>query len=211
VNVLADQQLRQMHAEGRQIRDRLDGLTKPGKTVSTIRRAARDLSINLDYAWKSLRFADPARGFSEAELEQLCKWVRRYRRIVGRAMIGKLLTVPKRSRMTFAERMLREGWSLSELDAELARRYGRRKQGGRRPKMLENLKATLIGLDAKCLSWSRLADYLHQPRDTDPPGQRLVHLEDLPDDVRRSIVKVDRAIRELRQVVGSHLVQFRGR
>ena len=208
---VAEQQLREIYAEGQAIRDRLARQTKSGRTVLTIKSEAQKLGINVDYAWKSLKFADPVHGFSEDELDRLCKWVRQYRRIVGRAFVARLLTVPKRSRMKFTETMLRDGWTLSELDTELARRYGRRKHGGRRPKMLENLKDTLLGLDTKCLSWSRLADYLHQPRGADPPGQRQIHLEDLPDDIRRGIVTVDRAIRQLQQVVGNHLFQARGR
>jgi hypothetical protein len=201
--------LRQLHAEGEEIHAWLQENAKPGKRLIAIQKEAARRGLNRDYVCKAVQLVDPKTGISREDFQRLCKWAEKHGRIVGRGFVARLLSVPKRSRMSMAERYLKEGWSLAELDYELARRYGRRRQGGRRPRMLMSLESTLVGIEGRCLSWSRLNDFLYQPRGDDPPHQHRVHLEDLPDDVRRCIVAMDRAVRQLRQAVSNHLSKAR--
>lgn len=196
--------LRQVYAEGQELRQRLAGLTARGAKVAAVAKEAKRRGLNQDYLWKAQAFANPDTGLNEAELTKLCKWIVLYRRVVGRPFVSRILSAPKGERMKVAERFLREGWTLTDLEAELTRRYGHRRQGGRRPKILRDMQTVLSGLDRRCLSWSRFCGFLHQPPGEDPQQQH-VHIEDLPDDLRRDIVAVDGAIRRLAPTVVKHL------
>ena len=79
------------------------------------------------------------------------------------------------------------------------------RQGGRRPRLLGSMDDLLVGLDGRCLSWTRLFDYLHESPDATPPGRHLIHWGDLSDDLQDAITGVVRAAEHLRRVVAAHL------
>lgn len=198
------QQLRAIYAEGQEVLRLLAKPAKPGQTkMSRMDKEAVRRGMNRDYLWKSMMLADPRTGLSPEELDQLCQWTKEHRRIVGRAFVSKLLSVPKKSRMPFAKKVLEQGLSLSEIDTELTRRFGRRRQGGRHPRMLGSRRAILVGLDGKCVSWHRLYELLNTPPISGSP--RRVHLADLPEGVQEGIEAVDRAVRKLKKAVEQHL------
>ena len=196
--------LREIYTEGLGIHRLLAKPAKPGETkIGRVEKEAAKRGMNRDYLWKSQMLADPATGISGEELEQLCKWTTRYRRIVGRGWIAKLVSVPPKKRMAFAEMVLKQGLSLSEMDTELSRRFGRRRQGGRHPRIVASKKAILVGLDTKCVSWHRLYEFLDKPAGAG--ASRRVGLADLPEEVQEGIGAVDRAVRKLRKAVQHHL------
>jgi hypothetical protein len=208
----AVRQLKEMYAEGQQLWKRFAKPAKDGATkIARIEKEAEKRGTNTDYLWKRLAVTNPVTGFSSDELDQLCKCAIENRRIVGMAMVAKLLSVAKQHRMRFATKILREGWSLSEVDAALIRRHGRRRQGGRRPRLLLSVEDLLVGIDGKCLGWSKLYDWLCEPPDAAPPGRHLIHWNDLPENLQEALVGIIRAAERLRGVVSAHLGQSKPR
>ena len=102
------------------------------------------------------RFADPIRGYDEAELAQLIEQCETHGRDIGMPLIRMLLTIPDKSaRAELQQRMLVEGWSVSETGNEIIRRFGRRRQGGRAPKVADDPEAALIQVQDFAISWRR--------------------------------------------------------
>ena len=198
----AVRELRELYAEGQKLRNRFAKAAKHGQTkTDLIAKEAEKRGTNADYLWKQFALTNPATGLSPEELDQICKCAIDNRRIVGVALMAKLLSVSRQHRMRFATMVLREGWSLSEVDAELICRRGRRRQGGRRPRLLASVDDLLVGVQGRCLAWSRLYRYL----DAGQPGGRQIHWDDVPGDVQEGLRGVMRAIRRLQEVVAAHL------
>ena len=196
--------LRKIHATGKKIRAAL-------RTI-TIRAAAEKWRTNEDYVWKMSKFADPKTGFTLVELGRLCRWATDNGRIVGFSLAMKLLTfADKAERMKFAEKVLAEGMSLDEVNTYLVRRFGRRQHGGRRPRMLASVDDMLVGIEGKCLGWSKLYDWLHEPSDAAPPGRLSIHWDDLSADLQEGLTGIVRAAARLQGVAAAHLGQSKPR
>lgn len=201
----AVQTLRGVYDEGTKLRNRLTKAMQHGaRKMAWVEREAATRGTNRDYVWKAIMFADPETGVTHDELDQLCRLVRSHERVVGRAFVAKLVSVPKKDRMKRAEEILRSGLTVSEIDAMLTRRYGRRRQGGRRPRMLANKQDTLIGLDGLCVSWRRLVDFLNDSH-TARSSRSSVRLDCLPDDVRVAVQVVGKTMGVLREALDQHL------
>ena len=104
---------------------------------SIVDREAKRRGINPDTIRKARQFADAPTGYSEAEVQALCRLIREVQndREVGEPVFGKthlirLLSVPKRTRQALARRAIEKSWSVADLEAEIARRFGTRRQGG---------------------------------------------------------------------------------
>jgi hypothetical protein len=197
--------VRAIFDEGVTLRNMLRKATARGeRKMAWVEKEAEKRGMNRDYLWKAMMFTDPETGFNTDELEELCRLVKDNRRIVGRAFVAKLVSIPKKSRMMFAEEILTKGLSLNELDDLLTQRYGRRKRGGRRPRMLANRKDTLVGLDSMCVSWTRMFQFLSEEPAPRTSG-RSIRLAGLPDDVRVAVQVVDNSMQVLRQALDNHL------
>ena len=106
-----------------------------------------------------MMLTDPETGIGEEDFERLCEWVREHRRIVGRAFVAKLVAFPRRNEWP-SQRLRKQGLSLNAMDTEIRRRFGRRREGGRRPGILRSKRAVLVGLDGKCVRGARMCKFL---------------------------------------------------
>jgi hypothetical protein len=151
--------LREFHRIGRRSLER-----EPGKgTRGTVARHAAEYRLNPDTMLKARKFADPVSGYSPAELEELCRACKG--RNFGVTYVIRLLSVPKDGgqRAALQRAVLENDWSTSRLDAEIARRFGRRGRGGRLPsaaKSLADPTRLLVHLETHCETWRRLASRL---------------------------------------------------
>ncbi|MFO0804151.1 MAG: hypothetical protein U0791_13640 [Gemmataceae bacterium] len=125
---------------------------------------ARDFRITPYLLRKARVFADPKRGCTAKELNNLCKSIRSCWHAFadngasfGRTHVLRLVSVPKsgRRRASIQEAMFENGWSTAELESEIFRRYGRRGQGGRKGEIGTKVGGILVRLDRLCTGWLR--------------------------------------------------------
>jgi hypothetical protein len=170
---------------------------RPGRAMDSdreVRLRSLALSLNEDVYRKARQFADPERGYTAEELEILFKDFTRYRSCLSRTHILRLMAIhEKRRRRTMVIRTLKEGWSVQRLQAEIVGTYGRRRAGGRRPRIANETGQLLVQLDLFCLRWRKWTEGLS--RAPDRGGEPRATM--LPDDVLARVRDVSRAMRRL--------------
>jgi hypothetical protein len=200
--------LKKAYRLGKKIR--ADRKPRKDRKQTTIREEAEKLGINEDYISKMATFANPTIGFTVTELNLLCRWARQHGRIVGFPLVTKLLTIhSKQERMRFAENALEKGMSFSQVGSYLVQRFGRRKHGGRRPILVASIDDLLVGIEGRCLAWSRLYDFLSEPSDAAPSKPHRIYWSDLSPDLQGGITAIVRAAERLRGITAAHLQQPR--
>ena len=77
--------------------------------------------------------------------------------VFGRTHVIRLLSVRPRSTRAKLQRMaVVNGWSTSRLEAEIARRFGTRRDGGRRRAIPADAVGLLTQVEGMCETWGRL-------------------------------------------------------
>ena len=142
------------------------GERSPRGLIATL---AQEYGINRDHAQKLRAIADPTKGFSPQELN---RWFAIFRKEGAALTIShfvKLVSVPKGpKREGFAADALHHGWSTHQLQSMILSEQGRRKVGGRRPKIVvgpdfdQELSQTLW-------SWKRWLDIALEQKETIRP------------------------------------------
>jgi hypothetical protein len=168
--------------------------------------AAR-LKVNSNHLRKARAFAHPKTGYDSKALDALCEDIethignfKRPRSRFGTSHIHRLLDVPKAGGMRDeVQRCLFEkGWSTARLSAEVRRRCGRRRQGGRR-KRIDDGNELLDRLEFFCEQWERWYSQINtvpEPADKTP-------IEELPASVRKLVPAVEEAIASLHKAVAA--------
>ena len=199
------ERFRDIYAQSLEMRERLGGRGKYGKRTQQIAAEAKRRNTNVDYIRKMIKMADPEAGFTADEINAICRLATTHRRIIGLPLAMKLLTIAdKGERQALAEKVLVSGWSLNEMDIELVRRFGRRRQGGRNPARPPNVKAALVQIENMTLAWTR---WYAQIAEVAESGG--VTLADLPDDVQRGLGLTEKTVRRLGLSVARHLTKAR--
>ena len=122
--------------------------------------------------------------------------------------IIRLLRVPKgNKRLAITLQAIREQWTKSQLEEEIRRRYGRRKKGGRRPRLPGNLPQLLDALESMCDSWVRWYRAITKNED-DQPAEHA-RLTDLPAGIKKHVDELSRGIKRL--LANLHAAQQRER
>ena len=75
--------------------------------------------------------------------------------VFGRTHVLRILSVPKRGRKGLQAAAIRGAWSTAELEAEIAARYGSRKDGGRRRRIPADTPGLLAQVEGQCEAWRR--------------------------------------------------------
>ena len=172
-----------------------------------IRREAERRGVNEDTVRKARQFADPAEGYTPQELEELCGVVERVQpeqddglAIFGKTHVIRLLSVrPRRKRTGLQKQAIEGGWSTAELEAEIARRFGTRREGGRRRRVPAAPADLLVQLEGMCETWGRWqAAVAREPEDG---AAARASVRDLPADVRTRLVDVGRRLGRLHRAV----------
>src|SRR5262249_39793310 len=121
---------------------------------------------------------------------------------------GIAVTVPKaRERASLLRVCIEEDWSKVELEAEIKKRFGPRRFGGRRRRVAGDPLQALVQVDEMCDSWLRW----HAVASEEPPGTGHTEsvLARLPEPVRAELRKATRAMRRLRDAVAGELERSR--
>jgi len=164
------------------------------------------------------RFADPTVGYTKAELSELIELAAKHKRDIGVTLLRSLLTVPKDERKPFQELMLANGWSASRTSDEIIRRFGRRRDGGRQPKIREHVDAALVQLEDLTITWRRwVRAFVHKnagegflvavdDQDQNVQQRRRTHI---PDPLLDQIATVTTAIEELAASINRQIDRHR--
>lgn len=112
---------------------------------------------------KAREFANPEDGFTRHELTELCRLIREVqihqdedKAVFTRSHLIRVLSVrPKRRRRAFQREVIENGWSYAEMEAEIAKRFGSRRHGGRKPRLPRDKAGLLVQVEGTCESWRR--------------------------------------------------------
>ena len=160
--------------------------------VGLVADEAKTLRTSEAYLRKLRQFADPKSGYTPEQLEQLCKLCRASGRTVGISAILLLVTVhDRRLRGKLQRRFLQEGWGCIRLSQEMRAELGRRRHGGRRPRLASDLAGILAQTDGLVERWVRWERAVSNPSVS----------WQLPREVLKGITKVAEAAQELRKTV----------
>ncbi len=167
---------------------------------------------NEDRLRKARAFADRVAGYSRNELSELCRLIREVQPdqddrlgIFGPALIMRLLSVPKNDRRALQKQAVEGGWTFSRLDREIARRYGPRREGGRRPRILGDMAGFLAQVESMCLQWFRWREELS--REPQKDEERHVMFADLSPTLKDKITTALVGIKGLHGAVAKALKQ----
>jgi|SRR5579871_6272418 len=163
------------------------------------------LRINPDTLRKARQFAE---YYNQSELNELCSYCRAeqlrmepHQSVFGRSHVIRLVSIgSKKERLRVQRVAITNAWSVAELDEEIAKRFGRRRKGGRRPRIPAERTALLIQLDGMCETWLRW----HQNA-ARTPGEREeeapVPLTCLSPRVKRIVAEVSEDLRRLQTII----------
>jgi hypothetical protein len=157
---------------------------------------------------KVRQFADAESGYSRSDLDELCRLCREHGRAWGIKHLVIIIRVPKADgqRGEVQRRAIEGGWTTAQLEAEVRRRFGRRRAGGRKPAVMPDVEGLLSQLEGMCERWSRLHAEL---TDQDQPGASHPGLRDLPKAVRQKLGDATEALRQLQLAVDRQLKKRR--
>src|SRR6185436_18409035 len=96
--------------------------------------------VNPDTLRKARQFADPVEGYTAKELKELCVLIDQVQScqdprlpLFTKTHVIRLLSVRSRTqRKHLQQKAVRQAWSIAQLKGEIAKRYGTRREGGRR-------------------------------------------------------------------------------
>lgn len=157
----AIQQIRAFHQMGREsVRERSGRGTYRDRAID---QEAEARELNADAVRKMRQFADPEAGYTPDELSELCRMIKtvqvdqdEHEGIFNRTHVIRLLTVrPKRRRAKLQTEAIEQGWTCAELEAEIARRFGTRRHGGRRRRVARGEAELMTQIERMCEEWRR--------------------------------------------------------
>lgn len=194
--------IRAYHDQGRQS---LRELPRRGKHGSrAIDEQAERLGWNVTRLRKARQFAHPEEGYSKERLNELCRLLREHRPEFGVSHVGLLVTVPWPERDEIQRECVEGNWSTYDLQAEIKKRYGSRRQGGRRRQVPSDPGHVLLQIDEMADSWLRWFAVVTDGNEEDRPT-----LNSLPEQVREKVKAVTRAMNRLRVAVLGKLAEAR--
>lgn len=188
--------IRAYHDQGRQSLRELPQRGKHG--ARAIDEQAERLGWNPTRLRKARQFAHREEGYSRDRLNELCRLLREHRPVFGISHVGLLVTVPWPEREAIQRECLEGNWSTYELQAEIKRRYGTRRQGGRRRRVSSDPDHALVQLDEMADTWQRWFAVAGE-------GEEGTILDALPEKVRTRAKAVQSAVSRLRDAVSAEL------
>lgn len=185
-------------------------LARIGRRASdkVLRAEAESLGLkNVDTVRKLRQFADPEKGYTLEELDELCEVCRKHGHELGRSFVFKFLSIPRENgqRAKFQREAIRNKWSRAEVDNAICARFGRRRHGGKTPMVAGSVDGVLVQADSVCLQFRRLVQTL---RDRDD-AETSPSLRDLPVDVRSILEVADVFMERMQDLLAKELNRSR--
>ena len=186
-------ELRRYYETGRKLHAKLE----PSPVFRQLKAQAPHLSdaMKLYYA-KAL--ADPQRGYTPREFNQLCALCRQHQFALGTAALTRLIAVPKKHRPAFQLKAIKGHWTNQRLIMAIRQRFGRRRpNAGNRVRPPQDTGEALYRLSRICHAWNGLHESL-----TREPAQSNVKLTPT---LKRHLEEAHGAMQDLWQVVDERL------
>ena len=201
--------IRALHALGRRLPPKAAPRAAYGQAV--VARAAEARGTNEDTIRKARAFADPVAGYTPAELDELCGLVEAVQPGHGKGQwvfrpshVIRMLTVrPKGRRKALQVRAVNGGWSTARLEAEIAKAFGTRREGGRKPVRAETVEDWLVHTERLCETWRRWTARLDAV--PGPDDESCVRRASLPPKLRESVRRATAEVRRLHELVAAEL------
>jgi len=194
--------IRDFHALGRSLPKKQPH--KEAYDQGSVDAEAGKRGINPDTVRKARQFADPAAGYTPAEVNDLCRLIIAVQpgqddgyAVFGRTHLIRLLSVKKQYRAGLQEAAVRGGWSTGELEAQIASRYGSRRDGGRKRRLPTDVLGLLTQVERLCEGWRRWVALVSADRERQEGKASGPSLNDLPARVRRLVRDADAAMAKL--------------
>lgn len=168
---------------------------------------ARQLQVNPTSLRKARQFAHPKKGYSQKQLDHLFRLLRKHRPQFGTTHIGILVTVPWTERRELQRTCIRENWSKSELEAEILKRLGPRRFGGRRRHLPDDPGRLLVQLQEMIESWMRWSK-LADPTFVGDKQARCL-LDSFASPLRAQVQSLFKSMNRLRDLVSQELEKAR--
>jgi len=202
--------IKDFHALGLSLPEKQDH--KDTYDQDIIKTEAEKKGINGDTLRKARQFADPEDGYSARELKELVKLIREVQlnkddklAVFSKTHIIRLVSVPKRWRLSLQKKAIEEGWSTAKLETEIATRYGTRRAGGRKGHVPRDTIGLLTQIEKLCETWRRwLAEVTPEATEDDAEPEHAM-LADLPKAIQKQVRSVGAAFAELQKDVTEEL------
>jgi hypothetical protein len=200
--------IQQFHQVGLESLRRRPG--KAGYASGELETEAVNIRMNADTLRKARAFAHPVTGYSTSELKKFCQAIRlnwtnfiSRNSAVGPTHVILLMGVPKyrgeRARMQ--AKMLKDGWSTSELQSEIHKAFGRRRQGGRKADLGASVEDVLVRLDQHRETWLRMhAELVQRDERGHPAGVKA-----LPPAIRSTLARITVEMHKISDVIARQL------
>jgi hypothetical protein len=178
-----------------------------------LKSQASSFGVALEFLRKARAFADPKRGYTEAQFKRLCQACERAGFTMGTSFVVRLLAAPKgNQRLALQSKLIEERWSLSRLNQELAKRQQLQGRQGRRRRIPADPTSLLIQLQGICENWRRWQFHLERAPNSDKTGKVMEQKgmpKDLPKAIVESVIEVGEAIDKLKTEVAKQLTLSR--
>jgi hypothetical protein len=167
---------------------------------------ARRFSLKANTLRKLRVFADPKRGYSQAELDDLCNSIRecwdkfaKNGASFGQTHLLRLVGVSKsnRERARIQSRMFQHGWSTAALEDAIFQKYGRRGSGGRKAVLGTGVPGLLCRLDRLSESWLRFNAQVAERKNSEQPPA----FKELPRNIRKLVTTITNNMRNINKTV----------
>jgi hypothetical protein len=183
--------LRQFHAQGTK------SLTKyPGRVLYGSMIALDEKGGSSEMLRKARQFAEV---FALDELNDLCDLCERHSFAQGVGHVFRLLRIQK-DRKGFFQTAIKHRWSVKQLDVEILRRNKSHSQAGRRRRVPADKLDACFQIYRFCDQWRRLTQSLQSP------GRALQYRRDLGRDIRESLQKADKVLKQLGELTSAMVV-----
>jgi hypothetical protein len=128
--------------------------------------------------------------------------------VFGRTHLIRLLSVTKDLRAGL-QAAVRGGWSPGELEAQIAARYGSRRDGGRRRRLPNDVLGLLTQVVQLCESWRRWVALVTPVAAEHASKADAPSLDNLPADVQQRVRDADAAVAKLHAAATEELTARR--
>ncbi|QDU21796.1 hypothetical protein [Urbifossiella limnaea] len=202
--------IKDFHALGRSVPKKQ--AQKEAYAQGTVDAEAQKHGVNPDTVRKARQFADPVGGYTPAEVNDLCRLITAEqphqddeRSVFGRTHLIRLLSVKKQYRAGLQEAAVRGGWSTGELEAQIAARYGSRRDGGRRRRLPADALGLLTQVERLCEGWRRWVALVSANPEQQVGKTKGPSMNDLPPRVRRLVGEAGAALAKLHEAATEEL------
>ena len=163
---------------------------------------------------KARQFATSEAGFTKDELDELCVFIIQNQMsqdatlpVFGKSHVIRLLTVrPKHRRKALQGAAIKNAWSVSRLEAEIGKRYGTRRDGGRQRRIPKDQADFFLQIEQMTERWRRW--WREVTRKPEELKEQHVLLSDIPPEMGKKVKKASKAVIDLQTAVVEHLKEI---